>query len=226
MRTLGKGGSWETDGPPYCYDHPRPAVTVDLAIFALSGDELRVLLIRRKHDPYAGSWALPGGFLEIDEAIEDGARRELKEETGLDANGPLAFLGAYGDPKRDPRGRTISLAHAAVIRGMPPDVAGGDDAEDAAWRLARAGGPLAFDHESMLEKALGWLTSGVRSGNLGLDLLPEEFEEAEVRGLYRSLFDSTAGASHWLRRMEKAGLVEPRDGSGKLYHAVKADLNR
>lgn len=208
--------------PPYCYDYPRPAVTVDLAIFALSGDGLRVLLIRRDHEPFAGSWALPGGFLEIDEAIEDGARRELKEETGLDATGPLAFLGAYGEPERDPRGRTISLAHASVLRGLPPEVVGKDDAREAAWRLARGGGPLAFDHEAILEKALGWLDAGVRSGLVGLDLLPEEFDEAEVRGMYRSLFDSTAGAGHWLRRMEKAGLIEPRAGSGKLYHAAKA----
>ena len=212
--------------PPYCYDYPRPAVTVDLAIFALSADGLRVLLIRRKHDPYAGSWALPGGFLEIDEAIEAGARRELLEETGFEATGPIAFLGAYGEPGRDPRGRTISMAHAAVIRGTPPDVSGGDDAEEAAWRLVREGGPLAFDHDAMLSQALEWLASGVRNGTLGLDLLPEEFDEAEIKGLFRSLFGKTSGAHHWLRRMEKAGLVEPRAGSGRLYHAVKGDPGR
>jgi 8-oxo-dGTP diphosphatase len=211
--------------PPYCYDYPRPAVTVDLAIFALSPDGLRVLLIRRKHDPFAGRWALPGGFLEIDEPIEDGARRELKEETGFDARGPIHFLGAYGDPSRDPRGRTISLAHAAVINEIPPRVAGGDDASEAAWRLARGiAGPLAFDHDAIIEHALRWLGDGVRLGNLGLELLPEEFDEAEIRGMYKALFDTTAGVSHWLRRMEKTGLVELREGSAQLYHAVKAGL--
>jgi 8-oxo-dGTP diphosphatase len=209
--------------PPYCYDYPRPAVTVDLAIFALAGDELRVLLIRRKHDPYAGSWALPGGFLDIDEAIEDGARRELREETGFDATGPIAFLGAYGDPRRDPRGRTISLAHAAVLRGTPPAVKGGDDARDAAWRMARATGQLAFDHDLILTDALAWLASGVRTGTLGLDLLPEEFDEVEIKAMYRAIFGSPKGASHWLRRMEKVGRVEPREGSGRLYHAVRPD---
>jgi 8-oxo-dGTP diphosphatase len=206
--------------PPYCYDYPRPAVTVDLAILALTPDGLRVLLIRRKHDPFAGRWALPGGFLEIDEPIEQGARRELKEETGFDAAGPIHFLGAYGDPGRDPRGRTISLAHAAVIREIAPGVAGLDDASEAAWRLAKkAGEPLAFDHDAMLQDALRWLGDGVRAGKLGLDLLPEEFEEADVRAMYRALFGTTAGASQWLRKMEKAGLVEPREGSGRLYHA-------
>jgi 8-oxo-dGTP diphosphatase len=211
--------------PPYCYDYPRPAVTVDLAVFGLAVDGLRVLLIRRGHEPFAGRWALPGGFLEMDEPIEAGARRELREETGFDANGPVHFLGAYGDPERDPRGRTISLAHAAVIREIPPGVAGGDDASEAAWRLARGGGgSLAFDHDAILADALRWLGDGVRSGNLGLDLLPEEFDEADVRRMYRALFDTIGGASHWLRRMEKAGLVEPREGSGRLYHAAKPGL--
>jgi 8-oxo-dGTP diphosphatase len=211
--------------PPYCYDYPRPAVTVDLTVFALAGDELRVLLIRRKYDPFSGYWALPGGFLEIDEAIEDGARRELREETGFAATGPIAFLCAFGEPRRDPRGRTISLAHAAVLRGTPPGVKGGDDAQDAAWRMARATGPLAFDHDLMLTDALRWLASGVRTGRLGLDLLPEEFDEAEIRAMYRAIFGSPKGANHWLRRMEKEGCVEPRDGSGRLYHAVSPAID-
>ena len=212
--------------PPYCYDYPRPAVTVDLAIFALSGDGLRVLLIRRKHPPFEGQWALPGGFLEIDEPVEDGARRELREETGFEATGPIAFLGAFGDPKRDPRGRTISLAHAAVVRAAHSEVAGGDDASEAAWRIVRATGRLAFDHDAILAKALEWLASGVRKGNLGLDLLPEEFEESEIKGMFRSICQSPVGAGHWLRRMEKAGLVEPRVGSGRLFHAVDRDRDR
>jgi 8-oxo-dGTP diphosphatase len=216
-----RGGPQETGEKPYCYDYPRPAVTVDLAIFALAGDELRVLLIRRKKDPFAGSWALPGGFLEIDEAIEAGARRELREETGFDATGPVAFLGVYGDPGRDPRGRVISLAHVAVLRGTPPGVKGGDDAQEAAWRLARAAGPLAFDHDLILNRALTWLSSGVQTGQRGLDLLPEEFDQDEIRAMFRAIFGSHRGASHWIRRMLNNGLVEPRDGSGRLYHAVR-----
>lgn len=212
--------------PPYCYDYPRPAVTVDLAVFAVSGDELRVLLIRRKHDPFAGSWALPGGFLEMNEPIEAGARRELKEETGYDATGPVAFIGAYGDPGRDPRGRTISMAHAAVIRGVAAEVKGDDDAAEAAWRPARNGERLAFDHDAILARGVEWIRHGVRKENLGLDLLPEEFDESEVKAMFRALFDSSNGASHWLRRMEETGLIEPRDGSGRLYHAVKIEAEK
>lgn len=206
--------------PPYCYDYPRPAVTVDLAVFSLAADGLRVLLIRRKHDPFAGRWALPGGFLEIDEPIEAAARRELNEETGFDARGRVHFLGVYGDPSRDPRGRTISVAHAALIRGVTPEVAGGDDASEAAWRLAGCGRePLAFDHDAILEDALHWLAEGVRSGNLGLELLPDEFDEGDVRRLYRSLFRSSAGVRRWIARMERSGLVRTSKGSGRLRQA-------
>ncbi|WP_435010226.1 NUDIX domain-containing protein [Tundrisphaera lichenicola] len=207
--------------PPYCYDYPRPAVTVDLAIFAIEEEELRILLIRRKHEPFAGQWALPGGFLEMGESIEAGARRELREETGLDASGPVAFLGAFGDPGRDPRGRTISLAHVAVLRGTPPGVQGGDDANEAAWRIAPPPGPLAFDHESIIANAMNWLSNGIKVGRLGLELLPEEFGELEVKMMHRAIFRATKGASPWLRRMLKEGQVERKAGSDHLFHSIR-----
>src|SRR5437763_14741310 len=107
---------------PYCYEYPRPSLTVDMVVFALDGDALRVLMIRRKRDPFAGTWALPGGFVDIDEPIEHAARRELEEETGLGRISLVAPIGVFGAPGRDPRGRTISVAHAAVVRGPLPAV--------------------------------------------------------------------------------------------------------
>ncbi len=140
--------------PPYCYEYPRPAVTVDLVLFVGSGESLRVLLIRRKHDPFAGRWALPGGFIEIEEPIEAAARRELEEETGVRHDGALTFVGVFGDPGRDPRGRTISMVYTADLPGRPPEVSGKDDAEEAAWFDPRTAGPLAFDHDEILARAL------------------------------------------------------------------------
>jgi 8-oxo-dGTP diphosphatase len=165
----GKSGNPEgPEGSPtggaYCYRYPRPAVTIDLAVLALDGDQLRVLLIRRKKEPFAGRWALPGGFLDIDEPVEAGARRELREETGLDVAGPVEFLGVYADPGRDPRGRTITLAHALVTRGPLPIVAGGDDAEDAAWLDPKQPLALAFDHDKILADALAWVRRRVAEG--------------------------------------------------------------
>jgi 8-oxo-dGTP diphosphatase len=141
--------------PPYCYDYPRPAVTVDVAVFSLDGPTLKVLLIRRKDAPFAGRKALPGGFLDVDEPFEAAARRELKEETGLELTVPLEFLAVYGDPGRDPRGWTISLTYVARVSWPPPPTAGGDDAEEAVWLDARAVKGLAFDHDRILKDAVG-----------------------------------------------------------------------
>ena len=150
--------------PPYCYEYPRPAVTVDLVAFAGEGSDLKVLLVRRKSEPFQGRWALPGGFLNMDEAAEDAARRELREETGLDVTGPVEPIGSFDAPGRDPRGRTISLAFATVVPGPPPAVVGGDDAEKAEWREVEGLSGLAFDHDEILAKARGWLG---RSGTKG-----------------------------------------------------------
>lgn len=143
----------------YCYNHPRPAVTVDVVVFSREGTErhLSVLLVRRKHEPFAGKWSLPGGYLDIDEPIEEGARRELREETGLDFQGALGLVGVFGDPGRDPRGRTISIAHGAVWHGPAPEPTASDDAEEARWFNTAEVEHLAFDHDLILTEALNWL---------------------------------------------------------------------
>jgi 8-oxo-dGTP diphosphatase len=142
----------------YCYDHPRPAVTVDLVVFTLIKGKPRVLLVKRKSPPFEGRWAIPGGFLDIDEPVEDGARRELREETGLQLPGSVEFLGVFADPGRDPRGRTISLAHAAWVHDPGP-IEGGDDASEAAWHDPEAKLELAFDHAAILGRAREWFRS-------------------------------------------------------------------
>jgi 8-oxo-dGTP diphosphatase len=142
---------------PYIYEHPHPSVTVDIVVFARPVGEqpLRVLLIERKHEPFKGAWALPGGFVDENEALLQAAQRELREETGLEGLA-LTQVGAYGDPGRDPRGHTVSVAYVAVMdEGRRAPVAGDDAArvQLAAWAeldLPESGhtGPvkLAFDH--------------------------------------------------------------------------------
>jgi 8-oxo-dGTP diphosphatase len=138
-------------GKKFCYDYPRPAVTVDVVIVT-SGRPRRVLLIRRKHNPFAGRWALPGGFVEMDEALGAAARRELYEETGVEAD-RLEQLETFGDPGRDPRGRVISVAYLAVVdrRRLKPQAA--DDAAAVGWHRLAGPPPLAFDHAQILEAA-------------------------------------------------------------------------
>lgn len=135
----------------YTYDYPRPSVTVDLVLISRPPGP-RVLLIQRRDDPFAGDWALPGGFIEMHETLEESARRELLEETGL-AIGKIVPVGVYGDPERDPRGRTISVAYLAVVDPAKLAVRAGDDAADAKWFSLSSLPKLAFDHALILRDA-------------------------------------------------------------------------
>jgi 8-oxo-dGTP diphosphatase len=140
----------------YCYEYPRPAVTVDVVILSAE-DRPRVLLIRRKHDPFVGQWAIPGGFVDMDEALEDAARRELLEETGVRA-ASLEQLGTFGEPDRDPRGRTISVVYIARVDANKVKPQANDDAAEVGWhRLSRPPADLAFDHDEILACARRWL---------------------------------------------------------------------
>jgi len=132
-----------------------PSVTVDVVLLAQDGTQWKVLLIRRKHPPFEGHWALPGGFVEPDEPLEAAARRELLEEAGVDPR-LLEQMHTFGDPGRDPRGWTISVAYLAVL-GAEERLAlrprAGDDAVDAGWFDLAALPPLAFDHAEILAYA-------------------------------------------------------------------------
>jgi 8-oxo-dGTP diphosphatase len=135
----------------FCYDYPRPAVTVDVVVVSRKQSR-RVLLIRRKHEPFAGMWAIPGGFIAMDEALETAARRELMEETGVRA-GRLEQLGTFGDVTRDPRGRTISVVYLAEIDADNVDARASDDAAEVAWHSLARLPRLAFDHAEILARA-------------------------------------------------------------------------
>ena len=212
--------------PPYCYPYPRPAVAVDLVVFCIDDDRLRTLFIRRKSDPFRGRWALPGGFLDMDEPIEAAAVRELREETGLEAGGLVAPIGVFGDPGRDPRGRTLSLAHAGAIRGPLPPVEGRDDAAEAAWLDPRTVDNLAFDHDKIVMTGIEWLARGVTEGPVGLALLPAEFGKAEVRSLLKAVEIPTRRASTWLHRQVRIGRIAPIDDEGEWFSPVDPDENR
>jgi 8-oxo-dGTP diphosphatase len=143
---------------PYCYEYPRPMVTVDVVIVTRE-ERRRVLLIRRKSDPFQGKWALPGGFVNMDEDLEDAARRELMEETSV-ATGKLEQLATFGTPGRDPRGRTISVVFLAAIRPADAKATAGDDAAEAAWHPLGRLPELAFDHAEILALAKKRLKTG------------------------------------------------------------------
>jgi 8-oxo-dGTP diphosphatase len=135
----------------YTYDYPRPAVTVDLVVVSRDADP-QVLLIRRKDEPFAGKWAIPGGFVNIDEALETAARRELREETCIEV-ADVEQLHTFGDPDRDPRGRIISVVYLTQVEADQVQPRAADDAAEVAWHSLRKPPPLAFDHEQILARA-------------------------------------------------------------------------
>ncbi|MGO9598390.1 MAG: NUDIX domain-containing protein [Isosphaeraceae bacterium] len=203
--------------PPYCYDHPRPAVTVDLVVFAFVEGSLRVLLIRRGRDPYSGKWAIPGGFLEMTEEVEAGARRELKEETELCVSGPVDAIGFFGKVGRDPRGRTITLAYAGIARPHEHLIKGSDDAEHAEWIRLDEDLSLAFDHDQILERAKDWLRRGLLERQFGLEILPRSFSSGDVEALYRPLGLMREQADAWTLEMVKSGQVHQIDGPSAQF---------
>ncbi len=139
----------------YTYDYPRPAVTVDAVVLRENGDLVEVLLIQRKNEPFQGSWALPGGFLDEKETLEAAVARELKEETNLEGLELMQFR-VYSEPDRDPRGRTISTVYIAVVQGEI-DAHAGDDASTLSWFSVSDLPELAFDHATIIPDVLQYI---------------------------------------------------------------------
>lgn len=137
----------------YVYEWPRPMVTADAAVFALLDNEWKLLLIRRKREPFKDRWALPGGFVEIEEDLPEAVARELAEETGL-TDIPLEQLRAFGKPGRDPRGRTITIAYFGIADKGRQQVKAADDAADARWFSIEHLPPMAFDHDEIARCAV------------------------------------------------------------------------
>jgi 8-oxo-dGTP diphosphatase len=172
---------------PYTYEYPRPSVTVDCVIFGLDeSQQLKVLLIRRKGDPYANKWALPGGFVQIEESLENAARRELKEETGVE-NVFMEQLYTFGSLGRDPRGRVISVAYFALVNLAEHTLQPDTDAEDAAWYSIDDLPELAFDHAVIMKAALDRLRAKLRYQPIGFELLPEHFTLSQLQQLYETV---------------------------------------
>lgn len=171
-------------------DYPPFAVTVDLVVLTLRDGALQVLLVERGADPWRGRWALPGGFVQPDEGLDDAAARELAEETGVrDVPGHLEQLASYGDPDRDPRMRVVSVAYLALAPDLP-EPRPGTDAAGAAWvrvddALAR---PLAFDHARVLADGVERARAKLEYSPLAAAFCADEFTVAELRRVYEAVW--------------------------------------
>jgi 8-oxo-dGTP diphosphatase len=172
----------------HTYEFARPALTVDIVVFALDEEDLQVMLVERDLKPFAGQWALPGGFVRVDESLEDAARRELEEETGL-KNIFLEQLYTFGDQNRDPRERVVTVAYYALVNFEGHDVHASTDARNAAWFAVNDLPKLAFDHEKILKTAHERLKAKVRYQPIGFELLPEKFTLRQLQHLYEVILD-------------------------------------
>ena len=189
----------------YTYDYPRPAVTTDCVIFGYDGKELKVLLIERGIEPFKGCWAFPGGFLNMDEDALAGARRELKEETGLE-DAFIEQFHTFSEPGRDPRGRVITIAHYALVKIQ--EVEGGDDAAQARWFPIGEVPPLAFDHDRILRMAMSRLKEKIHFEPVGFELLPDVFTMPQLQNLYEAILEVHFDRRNFASKMLTLGILE------------------
>jgi 8-oxo-dGTP diphosphatase len=171
------------------YKFPRPALAVDAVVFGLDDGDLKVLLIRRDLEPFRGKWALPGGFVRVEESLEEAVRRELLEEAGI-SQVFLEQLYTFGAVGRDPRERVVTVAYYALVNLSDHHLKAATDARDAAWFAVSEARGLAFDHERILATALGRLKGKVRYQPIGFELLPPEFTLSQLQRLYETVLET------------------------------------
>jgi len=194
--------------PSFCYTYPRPAVATDIAVFTLRDGAPHVLLIKRGGGPFAGSWALPGGFLAEAETLDECAKRELAEETGLTAT-VLEQCAIFSAPGRDPRGRVISVAYGALVPSGTVSLRAATDAADAAWFPLDVLPPLAFDHAEILGSVRAHVAARVEQD---LTLLfafladPEHFTLRELHLIYEAVTGKSYDRANFRRRIRQDSL--------------------
>jgi 8-oxo-dGTP diphosphatase len=170
----------------FCYPYPHPAVTTDVVLFTIRNDRLQLPLIRRRNPPFQGQWALPGGFLDMDEDLADCALRELKEETGI-GNVYLEQLYTFGKPGRDPRERVISVAFYGLAPSENIALQAASDATEAAWFVFNELPDLAFDHRRIVDKAHERLVAKLDYSTIAFQFLPKQFTLSELQFVYETI---------------------------------------
>jgi 8-oxo-dGTP diphosphatase len=194
----------------YTSEHPIFYVTVDIVVLTIRDDRLCALVVERANEPFKGRWALPGGFVEPDEGLNDAARRELEEETGVGVGAArLEQLASYGDPDRDPRGRIVSVAWMAVVpEGAEPRA--GSDAAKAAWKPVRTllrRGQLAFDHRAILADGVERARAKLEYTALATAFVEEEFTIADLRRVYEVVWGTRLDPGNFHRKVTRAGFL-------------------
>jgi 8-oxo-dGTP diphosphatase len=201
----------------YNYEYPRPALTVDCIIFGLDAElELKIMLIKRDIPPFEGEWAIPGGFVRMDETLEQAALRELQEETGIH-HVFLEQLYTFGDLGRDPRDRIVTVAYYALINLVEQQIQAATDAREAEWFPISQIPQLAFDHEQILRTAIARLRGKIRYEPIGFELLPKAFTLTQLQKLYETVLDRQLDKRNFRKKILSMDLLID---TGKVQHNV------
>ena len=198
----------------HTYEYPRPVVTVDCVIFGFAENQLKILLTKRNIEPFRGEWALPGGFIEMNETADDCARRKLKEEAGLEGIF-MEQLYTFSTIDRDPRYRVISIAYYALVRPTGYVLHAGLNIADVQWFALENAPPLAFDHEEIVDAAVKRLRGKISYQPLGFELLPEKFTLPDLRRLYETVLQRDLDRWNFRKKILKTGLLTDHSSTQK-----------
>lgn len=207
----------------YTYDYPHAALTADCVVFGFDGRELHILLIERGVEPFKGSWSLPGGFMNIDETIEECAKRELQEETGID-NIYIEQFHVFSNVKRDPRERVVTVAFLALVRMSDYRLLAGDDAADSMWFELDELPPLAFDHDVIIKQARLKLAEIVQARPVVFNLLDKKFTMTELQRVLEAVNDTTYDRRNFARKMNATNLLRDEGMTPRPVHNRFAKL--
>lgn len=197
-------------GPEDYYDaaFDRPSVTVTLLVFTVADDDLQVLLIERKYDPLKGEWALPTGFVQIDESLDAAAERALRHQTGVEEDVYLEQLYTFSDPDRNPEARIITVGYFAIVNAEAVETRKTDDVADVNWYPADDHPPLAFDHDDILNYGVKRLRWKLEYTTAAFSFLPETFTLTELQNVYETVFDREFDKRNFRKKIHDLNLVE------------------
>ncbi len=209
----------------FTYHHARPSVTVDCVVFGLDDEDLKVLLIERDREPFAGAWALPGGFVGPEETLEQAALRELAEETGV-AKVYLEQLYTFGAPGRDPRDRVITVAYYALVRRLDHAPMAASDARSVGWFPVSRCPPLAFDHAEIVATARRRLQAKLRYQPVGFELLPRKFTLSQIQRVYEAVLERPLDKRNFRKKLLGTGVLTELDETQQAVAHRAARLYR
>ncbi len=191
--------------------YPHPFVTVDVLIFTIDDKQLKLVLVKRNLDPFKDQWAIPGGFVRESESVEDAAKRELFEETNI-SDVFLEQLYTFGNLKRDPRGRVISIAYYALLPAPKMKLSAGTDASQASLFDVKDLPPLAFDHQVIVDYALDRLKAKIGYSSIAVNLLPDQFRLTQLQEIYETILGEPQDKRNFRKKMLSLGLLEKIEG--------------